>query len=127
MKDSNKINFLFYFFVIFFIIANFFHFLIIDKKMKKAEAAGVLSIAGVTTSATPCTPSSPCLSCLTGTTMVAITQKFGGDILPTPVICIPPAGFLLNGRPLITPGTTFLGGFISVAPVAQQAGYTGSY
>ncbi|MFH1187429.1 MAG: hypothetical protein V1688_01045 [bacterium] len=128
MKNlKNKINFLFCFSVALFVVVSFFHFLVINKKMKEAQAAGMLSIAGVTASSAACTPSSPCPSCSTGTTMVTITQNFGGDKLVTPILCIPPEGFLLSGRSLFEPGTIFLGGFTSVAPVAVQSGYTGSY
>ncbi|MFH1564481.1 MAG: hypothetical protein ABIC82_01380 [bacterium] len=132
MKNlKNKINFLFCFSVVLFFAVISFHFLIINKKTKEAQAAGVLSIAGVTGLVMPCSliPLNCGATCSVGTAMVSITQIFGGDKLVTPVICIPPppAVFLVNGKPLTAPGVTFLGGFITTSPVAVQSGYTGSY
>jgi hypothetical protein len=131
MKNlKNKINFLFCFSVIFFIIVSFLHFLVVNKKEKEAQAAAVLSIAGVTGISMDCAFAPPnCAGlCSGGLKLVQVTQRFSGDVLPTAVLCIPQTGLpLLSGRPLSMPGTTFLGGFTAVAPVAIQAGYTGSY
>lgn len=144
MKNlKNKINLLFYFSVVFFIIVCFFHFFIIDKKGKEAQAAGMLSVAGVV--AAPIiplcvlNPPAPptCNVCVPdiGLQQVPITQIFGGDMLATPILCIPSiTGLpLLSGVPLLT-GVTFMGGFTStgeLTPVGLtgvvQAGYTGSY
>lgn len=142
MKNlKNKINFLFCFSVIFFIVASCLHFLII-KKEKEAQAAGVLSIAGVVgapiiPSCVLIPPAPPtCDLCVPNLELqqVPITQKFGGDMLATPILCIPSTGLpLLNGIPLST-GVTFMGGFTSTGeftPVGLtgvvQAGMAGSY
>lgn len=134
MKNlKNKVNFLFCFSIIFFIIVSFFHFLIINNKNKKeARAAGGMSIGAIATVVTPCPvpgPGCPAAGCVPNTYQQVAVVPYGGDLpMAKPFICTLTGGMVpgLIGPP-IGPGFTFLGLFAALTPIAIPIGSVGSY